>query len=191
MKKLNLVYTIPMPLTIVRLAAVMLVALVVLSFSGCALNNMSLVRLPSDQERSISEIASIRDDGNPPMKIGEINALQITPGGLNPPGKILRVAFVLNIKKSGPRYYFLGIATLDVNNCAESECIRVIDNFRKAGLPPEFTELSVTAELPGEYRSTDFKSYGESTFCAYVIDREQLMNGSPPRQTFKNFQHIQ
>ena len=140
----------------------------------------------------LTEIASRRDDGNPPMRIGEINALLITPGGLNPPGKDLFIRFVLNIKKTGLKYYLFGRdVTIDVNSCAEKECIRVIDNFRKAGLPPEFTKLCVTADLPEDYRSSNFKTYGEKTFCAYVISREELVNGSPPRQTFKNFQTIQ
>lgn len=168
-----------------------LVTILAAFVSACALNHMALVRLPYEQQRALSEIASTRDDGNPPMTIGKIKALQIDSGGLNPPGRILRIAFRLSLKKEGVKYYLFGIATLDVNESAEKECMRVIANFRKAGLPSEFTGLSVTAELPDEYVSNNLKSYGESTFCAYIIDRDQLVNGSPPRQTFKNFRNVQ
>ena len=156
------------------------------SFSGCTLNNMALVRLPGDQERSLSEIASTRNDGSQRVSIKEINALVITPGGLNPPGKNLMVTIFVDVTLTGPKA-LLGIGTADTEHRAESECLQVIDNFRKTGLPAEFSKLCVSADLPDIYTT----AIDGTTFCAYTIQREDLMNGGSPRQTFKNFRHIQ
>jgi len=118
------------------------------------------------------------------MPVHEINALVITPGGLNPPGKTLNVVTLVELGYKDAK----GKRRVDENHWAESECLRIIDNFRKAGLPSEFTELCVRADLPaggGLERSGNSVNL-QTIFCAYVIKREELMNGSPPRQTIKD-----
>lgn len=160
--------------------------ILVATLSGCTLMHHSLVRLPSEQERSISDIASTRTDGNPREPIQEINALVTTPGGLNPPGKTLMITIPVEQTLS------IGglVGHVDEKHRAESECIRVIENFRKAGLPSEFSALCVSSKPPENYRSSSLRTYGETTFCAFVIAREDLLKGSPPRQTFKNFKYM-
>ena len=59
-----------------------------------------------------------------------------------------------------------------------------------AGLPSEFCKLCVSAEPPENFSSASFKTYGQTTYCAFLIKREDLMNGSPPLQTFKRFRFI-
>ena len=164
---------------------ILMIALVA-SLSGCTLSNHSLIRLSSEQERSISEIASTRTDGNPREPIQEITLLVTTPGGLNPPGKTLMITIPVD------QTLTIGglVGHVDEKHRAEGECIRIIENFRRAGLPPEFSKLCVFSKLPENYRSSSLRTYGQTTLCAFVITREDLLKGSPPRQTFKNFKYM-
>ncbi len=161
-----------------------LIIILVAALSGCALNNMSLVRLPIEQERLISELALARTDGKPRETIKEITALVITPGGLNPPGKILNVKILVDQTLAS------GDGDSDARHRAECECIRIIENFRKAGLSPEFSDLCVSAERPELLGNSYLRTIGPITCCAFVIAREDLLKGSPPRQTFKNFKYM-
>jgi len=166
----------------------LLITLVTLFFSGCVVGHNSVVRLPNDQERLISEIASTRDDGSPREPINQIFVLVTAPGGPNPPGKTLFVEILVDVAGTGPMG-LLGLQA-DPKHRAESECIRIINNFRKAGLSSEFSQLFVSAELPQQYQKANFFSLNMRTFCSFVITREELMNGSPPRQGRKNFNLI-
>ena len=111
------------------------------------------------------------------MLVGRIDALVIEPGSTMAPGKQLNVAILVEV----PRTQL---------NRAESECVQIIDNFRKAELPSEFYQLRVSAELPTGYRRTEdfvFSTFDGQTFCAYVIKTEELINGSPARQQIKDW----
>ena len=169
---------------------VLLITLLASFFSGCA-SYRELVPLQNDEMRLISEIAMRRNDGNPPVP-PEIKAVLTKTGGPNPPSNDLFVTIRTDIDTTGLKGW-LGVASVDPTHKGERECLRIIENFRKAGLPREFTHLVVSADLPDRYSKPGNPfdtSDSISTLCAFLITEKELKNGSPPRQTIKNF-HIQ
>jgi len=152
----------------------------------------------------LEEIASATTDGSPRESIHEISALVIMPGGLNPPGKVLMVDILVDVTTNKAKSFF-GKDTYQIDakqsDKSESECKQIIENFRKAGLPPEFTELDVSAVLPGDLVRTamedaegwkievsNIASVSDTIVCGFKINREDLTNGKPSLQIWKRFQ---
>lgn len=154
--------------------------------AGCVTVS-SPVLLPNDQTSMISEIASARQDGGPREPITKIRAF--SPDEKTPNVKILMVDILVDTEWRG--IPFVGAYKADPKKRAESECLRIINNFRKAGLPAGFSGLAVASLLPLDMTNPNIEVFGNTVsddyFCAYYIDRKELMNGSPPIQAVKEF----
>ena len=79
---------------------------------------------------------------------------------------------------------------------SETKCRAIIENFRKDGLPAEFSGLAVSSILPlGEtcMRATIFNYNTVSGIyvSAFYIGRKELENGCPPIEAVKSFDIIQ
>ena len=160
------------PLLIIMIAAML---------AGCT----GLTSVSGDQRRTITEIVTASDDNSPPVKIRMINGLNTPAAEGRPAGQNLNVWIEVELDKKS--FWSLKLGTgVDPNHHAESDCLRIIENFRKRGLPPEFSGLSVLAELPDKYVGPN----NRTVFCAFTIKRDELNNMLPPHQTFKNFRLI-
>ena len=157
----------------------LLIILVAACLSSCV--NSPLVQLPKDQYESLAAIAAKMDDGSPPHPVKMVYGVNTA---LN--GQMLFVDIPVSLKGTGLGYK----VTEQEEQRAERECLRIIENFRKAGLPAEFSFLLVKAEIPeGFFKpSLDFSTSSHSTtLCSFAIKQEGLKNGSPPKQTVKGF----
>lgn len=157
--------------------------------TGCVMV-ASPALLPPDQSNIISEIASRRQDGGPREPISKIRSY--SPDEKTPNVKILMVDILADIEGTW-NTLLLGGYKVDSKKRAESECLRIINNFRKAGLPSGFSGLAVSSLLPLDKTHPNLEVFGNTIsndyFCGYYIDRKELMNGGAPIQAVKEF-HI-
>lgn len=138
--------------------------------------------------KSLTEIAERRTDGEKswPIKLTRY----LNPAvGTNLPTLALHVDYTTDVKFPVPLLHMFGKG--DTKNRGEAECLRVVENFRKTGLPPEFKLLVVAVSLPDEFTHANLSlSQSDSTLCAFSITGEDLQNGSPPKQTIKDYHFL-
>ena len=154
--------------------------------AGCASPQLPPgARWDAEVVKSLTQIAEQRTDGGKswPIKLTRYLSNVI---GTNQPALRLHVDYTTDVKFPVPLVQMFGKA--DTQNRGESECLRVMENFRKAGLPPEFERLVVSVELPPNLRHPNLSlKISDTTLCAFVISREDLQKGTPPQQTVKDY----
>ncbi len=150
-----------------------LIVLVATMLAGC-----TGITISSDQRQAIAEIVVARDDNGPPVKIHQITGFDVKATETQPAGKSLVVFIEVEVDKNN---------NVDPNHRAINDCLRVIENFRKHGLPAGYTILEVLGELP---YGLVHQPYNRTVYYGYIINQDELNNSRPPRLTYKEFKRM-
>lgn len=189
--------------------------------AGCAPFGMRLTYPPKDEVASLSQTALANcPSGKIPTTVNQISVLNITADNkVNPPANILMISLKCDTA------------------IAEAACQKVVDNFRDAKLPLQYTKLGVNAgdgtcrtretdlatEIKNGGGTEKFKkeqldtverndkirggnyvfspnfgviqshetiSVTETIYCGFVINRDELMAGTPAKQTYKDWMPV-